>query len=291
MRFFASGSTSKTVPATGVVQFKLTDVGEGIAECELIRWYVKEGDRIKQFDKVCEVQSDKANVEITSRYDGVVKKLYAEKGQLVKVGAPLIDIDVGGSSSAAAAPVASASTPSVSQAAPTPAPHPPPVALPDAASAAVTSTANDKVLATPAVRRIAREHNVNLQKVRGSGRDGRVMKEDILAFLEASSAAPTATSAAAAPSVPVRVPAAAAAARTHSLSRAIDRYVGQRRGALAGAWADAHDGEDHDRLRRHPPARLLRRGVPTLPSSPRTMHKLSLSLSLMHLHVVCVCGS
>ena len=50
----------------------------GIAECELLKWFVTPGQQIKQFDKVCEVQSDKANVEITSRYDGVVTKLHCE---------------------------------------------------------------------------------------------------------------------------------------------------------------------------------------------------------------------
>ena len=58
----------------------------GIAECEIIRWFVQPGDSIQQFDKVCEVQSDKANVEITSRYDGIVKELKYQVGQLAKVG-------------------------------------------------------------------------------------------------------------------------------------------------------------------------------------------------------------
>jgi biotin carboxyl carrier protein len=65
--------------------FKLADIGEGIAEVELLKWYVQEGDTVKVFDKVCEVQSDKATVEITSRYAGLVVKVNHVEGTIVKV--------------------------------------------------------------------------------------------------------------------------------------------------------------------------------------------------------------
>lgn len=58
------------------VSFKLADIGEGISEVQIIQWYVKEGNEIKQFEKIVEVQSDKATVEITSRYDGIIKKIH-----------------------------------------------------------------------------------------------------------------------------------------------------------------------------------------------------------------------
>lgn len=75
------------------VSFKLADIGEGISEVQIIQWYVKEGNSIKQFDKIAEVQSDKATVEITSRYDGKVSKLHYNLNDMAKVGEPLIDIE------------------------------------------------------------------------------------------------------------------------------------------------------------------------------------------------------
>lgn len=59
-------------------------------------WFVKEGDKVKQFDNICEVQSDKASVTITSRYDGVIKKLHHQVEQVAYVGKPLLDIEIEG---------------------------------------------------------------------------------------------------------------------------------------------------------------------------------------------------
>lgn len=76
------------------IHFNLADVGEGIAECEILKWHVEEGQEIQQFDMICEVQSDKATAEITSPYDGLVTKLFYSVGEMAKVGQPLIDIKV-----------------------------------------------------------------------------------------------------------------------------------------------------------------------------------------------------
>ena len=65
---------------TKVEVFNLADIGEGIAEVEILQWFVKPGDKIEEFDKICEVQSDKATVEIKSPFAGVVKRLYYEVG-------------------------------------------------------------------------------------------------------------------------------------------------------------------------------------------------------------------
>jgi hypothetical protein len=79
-----------------VKPFLLADIGEGITECQLIQWFVQPGARVEQFDKICEVQSDKASVEITSPFDGVIKKLHYEPDDMAITGKPLVDIDIEG---------------------------------------------------------------------------------------------------------------------------------------------------------------------------------------------------
>ncbi|XP_020022038.1 lipoamide acyltransferase component of branched-chain alpha-keto acid dehydrogenase complex, mitochondrial isoform X1 [Castor canadensis] len=147
-----------------LVQFKLSDIGEGIREVTVKEWYVKEGDTVSQFDSICEVQSDKASVTITSRYDGVIKKLYYNLDDTAYVGKPLVDIET--------------------------------EALKDSEEDVVETPAmshdehthqqikGQKTLATPAVRRLAMENNIKLSEVVGSGKDGRILKEDILNYLE-----------------------------------------------------------------------------------------------------------
>jgi len=157
-----------------VIPFILTDVGEGIAECEILKWFVKVGDSIDEFDPVCELQSDKATLEVTSRFKGVVTKVHHEVGGMAKVGKPLIDIDTGaGASEQPAAPAAKPAA-----AAPTPA------AEQKSESAEDIEKASANVLATPAVRRVARENSIDLRLVPGTGKDGRILKEDVLKYVE-----------------------------------------------------------------------------------------------------------
>uniref|UniRef100_F1L527 Dihydrolipoamide acetyltransferase component of pyruvate dehydrogenase complex n=1 Tax=Ascaris suum TaxID=6253 RepID=F1L527_ASCSU len=158
------------------VQFKLSDIGEGIAEVQVKEWHVKVGDRVSQFDNLCEVQSDKATVTITSRYDGVIKKLYYSVDDIAKVGTTLVDIEVEEGSATDEAP-ASAEDHAETE-------------LPKetrkegrASSSAEEVNVSGKALATPAVRRIAMEHHVDLSKVQGTGKDGRILKEDVLKFI------------------------------------------------------------------------------------------------------------
>ena len=96
IRFSSYGNNNDTDNAptttTTTIPFLLADIGEGIAEVELLQWFVTPGDKLNQFDRVCEVQSDKASVEITSRYDGMVSLLCGNVGDVMRVGQPLLYI-------------------------------------------------------------------------------------------------------------------------------------------------------------------------------------------------------
>ncbi|KAL7397444.1 hypothetical protein ABVT39_022261 [Epinephelus coioides] len=148
-----------------IVQFKLSDIGEGIMEVTVKEWYVKEGDKVSQFDSICEVQSDKASVTITSRYDGVIKKLYYDVDATALVGKPLVDIETE-SSSEVIQEEDVVETPAMAREEHT---H--------------QEIKGHKTQATPAVRRLAMENNIKLSEVVGTGKDGRILKEDILNFL------------------------------------------------------------------------------------------------------------
>ncbi|XP_068096091.1 lipoamide acyltransferase component of branched-chain alpha-keto acid dehydrogenase complex, mitochondrial [Hyperolius riggenbachi] len=147
-----------------IVQFKLSDIGEGITEVTVKDWYVKEGDTVSQFDSICEVQSDKASVTITSRYDGVVRKLYYNVDDIALVGKPLVDIETDAMKDGPTEEDV-VETPAISQ------------------EHTHQEIKGHKTLATPAVRRLAMENNIKLSEVVGTGRDGRILKEDILSFL------------------------------------------------------------------------------------------------------------
>ncbi|KAJ3182781.1 hypothetical protein HDU87_008120 [Geranomyces variabilis] len=168
------------------VPFLLADIGEGITECEVIQWFMKEGDHVEQFSPICEVQSDKAAVEITSPYDGVIKKLYYGTGDVARVGSPLVDITTNEAGEEAASPIvekAAAALDSVKAAA---------APAVEAVTAVFSSISKEMevayTLATPAVRRVARENKVDLAKITGSGPSGRILKGDVLAYISGTAA-------------------------------------------------------------------------------------------------------
>ncbi|BAM42082.1 branched-chain alpha-keto acid dihydrolipoyl acyltransferase precursor [Theileria orientalis strain Shintoku] len=90
---FHSRSIYQSAKRLALTTFKLSDIGEGINEVELLKWEKNVGDQVEEMESVCTVQSDKAAVEITSRYTGTVKKLYVNEGDTIKIGSPLMDID------------------------------------------------------------------------------------------------------------------------------------------------------------------------------------------------------
>lgn len=159
-------------------EFKLPDIGEGVHEGEIVKWMVKEGDAIKENDPMVEVMTDKVTVEIPSPFTGKVLKILAKEGETVNVGSVIIS--VGEEGEAAPAPA------QIEAAAPKPEAPPPPPPEP---------TALGMVLATPAIRKIARDMGVDISKVRGTGPMGRVTEDDIKQFSVKPAAPPTAAEA------------------------------------------------------------------------------------------------
>jgi 2-oxoisovalerate dehydrogenase E2 component (dihydrolipoyl transacylase) len=183
----------------GEFVLKMPDVGEGVAEAELVEWHVKPGDPVREDMVLAAVMTDKATVEIPSPVAGTVLWLAAEVGDTVAVKAPLVRIQVAGEGDAAGAEFVSPANnleDAVPVAMPVKAPPPKPAAIvpqPVAARAA-GSEAEQKPLASPAVRRRAQDKGVDLRQVRGSGPAGRITHEDLDLFFSSGTQrqAPTA---------------------------------------------------------------------------------------------------
>jgi pyruvate dehydrogenase E2 component (dihydrolipoamide acetyltransferase) len=151
-------------------EFRLPDIGEGVAEGEVVRWLVKEGDNLHEDQPMVEVMTDKATVEIGSpRVGRVAKRMFAE-GERCPVGKVLITIDVEGEGAPAAGPSApDADAPKATSAAPV------------AKGGNGATAAGGAVLATPATRKLARDIGVDIREVAGTGRAGRVTTDDVRA--------------------------------------------------------------------------------------------------------------
>ncbi|WP_088307127.1 dihydrolipoamide acetyltransferase family protein [Novosphingobium sp. B 225] len=175
----------------GRFTFNLPDIGEGIAEAEIVAWHVKVGDRIEEDDKVADVMTDKATVEMESPVSGTVVEIAGAEGDMIAIGSALVVIEVEGEGEVAAAPkpVETPETPPVpfvSSEVETPptAPEPEPVALtPERVSTSLdTNGGGSKVLASPAVRARAQDLGIDLAQVRAAA-DGRIRHADLDAFL------------------------------------------------------------------------------------------------------------
>jgi 2-oxoisovalerate dehydrogenase E2 component (dihydrolipoyl transacylase) len=206
---------TQQVTGTVIEDFILPDIGEGIVECEIVDWLVKEGDIIVEDQPVCDVMTDKALVQIPAKHPGKVVKLYTAKGHIAKVHAPLfaqelLAADASGAQHSAAVVTQPAVSAAVSSAVVNP-----------VASPKQTLPANHKALASPAVRRLARELSVDIHQIPGTGPKGRVFKADVQQFASgASTNTGVATS-----SVTTNVSASAAA----SLAKAVGGVVNTAR--------------------------------------------------------------
>src|SRR3989338_5645852 len=157
-------------------EFKFPDVGEGITEGELVKWKVKEGDKVKEDQVLAEVETDKAVVEIPSPKTGTISKLHHKEGDTIKVGEVLVSIDVESEKIAGKPQIKFEERKSVGvvgelEEAPE-----------EEQPIKVVSTQQEieeHVLALPAVRRIAKELNVDIIKIKGTGKEERITEEDV----------------------------------------------------------------------------------------------------------------
>ncbi|KAL7744682.1 hypothetical protein ACLKA6_017182 [Drosophila palustris] len=159
------------------VAFNLSDIGEGIREVTVKEWFVKVGDIVEQFDNLCEVQSDKASVTITSRYDGKITRIFHSIDELALVGKPLLEFEVADEEGDEETSSSSSSSESDVESVKT--------AAAAAAGATIDAATGGRLItpATPAVRRLAKEHKLDLAQVPPTGKNGRVLKGDILEYL------------------------------------------------------------------------------------------------------------
>ncbi len=151
-----------------MVEFKLPDIGEGVAEAEILQWLVAVGDSVRENQEMVEVMTDKATVILPAPATGTIASINCAAGAVVPVGTVLVAIETNGAAvaPAKAAPAAKAAAPAAAPAAPAPIPRAP----------------GDKVHAMPATRRVAKELGVDITTVPGTGPGGRVTTDDVRRF-------------------------------------------------------------------------------------------------------------
>ena len=213
----------------------MPQMGESIFEGTITKWLKKPGDKIERDEPLFEISTDKVDAEIPSPSAGVLKEIKVNEGQTVPIQTVVAVIDADGAGAATAAPApapakaeAPKTAPAPKAAAPTPVSKPGPSLVPAAGSPAppqrpAVVTGGEKIRSSPLVRRIAREQNIDLAQVPGTGAGGRISKRDILTAVESggASARPAAAAAPARPSAPP--PAGGGAAASVVLENAVPR--------------------------------------------------------------------
>ena len=176
--------------------FKLPDIGEGVVEGEIVAWHVKVGDSIKEDDQIVDIMTDKATVTIPSPTGGIVTELSGEVGDMIAVGSALVTFSTDGSSSnnqAQNSPEPEVTLEPVIEEEKKPEPiakeikkpAPKPVELITESKIVSSSGGNTRILASPAVRRRARDADLDLSVVSGSGPAGRIRHADLDAYIAA----------------------------------------------------------------------------------------------------------
>ena len=200
------------------IEVKLPELGDGIESGDVLDVLISEGDTIDKDQTICELETDKATVEVPSSHAGTVTKVHVEAGQSIPIGATLLTLESSDAAptppaevapeapaaetqaESAPAPVEEAPAPAPESAppkptppkpAPLPASPPTPVAAPSPPPAPAAQVAEgEPAPAGPAIRRLAREVGINLSRVQGTGSGGRITREDVLAAVRRSSASP-----------------------------------------------------------------------------------------------------
>ncbi len=148
------------------LEFRLPDIGEGVAEGEIVKWLVAEGEAVREDQPMVEVMTDKATVEIPAPASGKVKKIHAAAGQVVPVGAVLVELELAAGATAPKIASHGAGHPEPKKAeAPAPA---------AAAAPAFVRPKGQRAIATPSTRRLAREKGIDIETIQGTGPGGRV---------------------------------------------------------------------------------------------------------------------
>ena len=184
----------------------MPQMGESIFEGTITKWLKKPGDKVQRDEPLFEISTDKVVAEIPAPVSGVLQEIKVTEGTTVQVNTVVGTISDGDSAAAAkaSAPAAPASTEKKEAA--KPAPPPPPMPAPEARHE--VETHEEDVRSSPLVRKIARENNVDLSQVTGTGLGGRITKQDIMAFIEKGPATPATPATSPAPSAPpVQAPA------------------------------------------------------------------------------------
>jgi 2-oxoglutarate dehydrogenase E2 component (dihydrolipoamide succinyltransferase) len=168
------------------IEIKAPTFPESVADGTVATWHKKPGDAVKRDDLIVDIETDKVVLEVLATADGVLGAIVKNEGDVVLSDELLGTMEAGG---AAAAPAASA---------------PAAAAAPAQAAAPAAAAGDEDAIAAPAARKLAEESGINLANVKGTGKDGRVTKEDVVAAVEAKKSAPAAAPA------PAKAPAAAA---------------------------------------------------------------------------------
>lgn len=187
------------------IEIKAPSFPESVADGTVATWHKKPGDAVKRDDLIVDIETDKVVLEVLAEADGVLGAIVAEEGATVLSNQLLGSIEEGGAAAApaAAAPAAAASAPAAAPA--------------QAAAAPAAASVDEDAIGAPAARKLAEENGINLSSVKGTGKDGRVTKEDVVAAIEAKKSAPAAA--------PAAKPAAAAAAPVTAVGDRTEKRV------------------------------------------------------------------